>query len=355
MGWTNPFVDGTIAGGIALLALFVYIEFRVPEPMFRLRLFRIRAFTAGSIAGALGAMGRGGLQFVLIIWLQGIWLPLHGYSFDQTPLWAGIYMVPMTVGFLASGPTSGILSDRFGARPFATGGLVVSGIAFLLLNLLPINFPYLGFALLILVWSLGAGMFFSPNQAAVMNSLPPEQRGVGAGMLTTFQNAANVLSMGAFFTVITLGLASSLPSHLYSGLVAQGVPAGAAHAVSALPPIGTLFAAFLGYNAVQIELGHTGALASLPHAKAAYLTGRQFFPRLISSPFAHGLHLALYFAAAVTLLAAVASVMRGRRYVHVRESLSEEVAEGFAGVGELAAATVQAEGVDSAMLEGMRD
>jgi MFS family permease len=355
MGWTNPFVDGTIAGGIALLALFVYIEFRVPEPMFRLRLFRIRAFTAGSIAGALGAMGRGGLQFVLIIWLQGIWLPLHGYSFDQTPLWAGIYMVPMTVGFLASGPTSGILSDRFGARPFATGGLVVSGIAFLLLNLLPINFPYLGFALLILVWSLGAGMFFSPNQAAVMNSLPPEQRGVGAGMLTTFQNAANVLSMGAFFTVITLGLASSLPSHLYSGLVAQGVPAGAAHAVSTLPPIGTLFAAFLGYNAVQIELGHTGALASLPHAKAAYLTGRQFFPRLISSPFAHGLHLALYFAAAVTLLAAVASVMRGRRYVHVRESLSEEVAEGFAGVGELAAATVQAEGVNSAMLEGMRD
>ena len=354
MGWTNPFVDGTIAAGIALLVLFVFIEFRVPEPMFRLGLFRIRAFTAGTIAGALGSMGRGGLQFVLIIWLQGIWLPLHGYSFGQTPLWAGIYMIPLTVGFLASGPISGVLSDRFGARPFATAGLAVSGLSFVLMNMLPINFPYVAFAALILVWALGAGMFFSPNQAAVMNSLPASQRGVGAGMLNTFQNSANVLSMGAFFTVITLGLASTLPSHLYRGLVAQGVPAGAAHGVAALPPIGTLFAAFLGYNAIQLQLGHTGVLSSLPHSTAAYLTGRQFFPKLISAPFANGLHLALYFAAAVTFVAAVASVMRGARYVHQREPLSEEIAEGLAGAGELAAASVQAEAVDSAAVEEMR-
>ena len=354
MGWTNPFVDGTIVAGIALLVLFVLIEFRVPDPMFRLRLFRIRAFTAGSIAGALGAMGRGGLQFVLIIWLQGIWLPLHGYSFAQTPLWAGIYMVPMTAGFLLSGPISGILSDRFGARPFATGGLAVSGASFVLMNLLPINFPYPAFALLILLWSLGAGMFFSPNVAAVMNSLPASERGVGAGMLNTFQNSANVLSMGAFFTVITLGLASTLPTHLYGGLVAQGVPSQAAHSVASLPPIGTLFAAFLGYNAVQIELGHAGVLAHLPHSTASYLTGRQFFPRLISAPFAHGLHLALYFAAVVTFIAAVASVLRGGRYVHQREPLGEEIAEGFAGVGELAAETVQVDAVESAAVERIR-
>ena len=354
MGWTNPFVDGTIAGGIALLVLFVFVEFRVPDPMFQLGLFRIRAFTAGTIAGALGGIGRGGLQFVLIIWLQGIWLPLHGYSFAQTPLWAGIYLIPMTVGFLASGPIAGVLSDRFGARPFATAGLAVSGASFLLMNTLPINFPYIAFAALIFVWALGAGMFFSPNQAAVMNSLPASQRGVGAGMLNTFQNSANVLSLGAFFTVITLGLASTLPSHLYGGLVAQGVPSHAAHAVASLPPIGTLFSAFLGYNAVQIGLSHTGVLSTLPHSTTAYLTGRQFFPRLISAPFANGLHLALYFAAAVTFVAAVASVLRGARYVHQRESLREEIAEGLAGAGEVAAESVEAGAVESAAVEEMR-
>ena len=340
MGWTNPFVIGTIVGGLALLVLFVWVELRVPDPMFKLRLFRIRAFTAGNVSGALGAMGRGGLQFVLIIWLQGIWLPLHGYSFSETPLWAGIYMVPMTVGFLAAGPISGILSDRFGARPFATAGLTISAASFLLLNTLPIDFGYPSFAVLILVWSLGAGMFFSPNMAGVMNSLPPEQRGVGAGMLNTFQNSANVLSMGAFFTVITLGLAATLPSHLYSGLVAQGVPSGAARAVAGLPPIGTLFAAFLGYNAIQLELGHSGVLAALPHSKAAYLTGREFFPRLISAPFANGLHLALFFAAGVTLIAAAASLLRGGVYHPQREPLAEEMAEGMAAVGEATAVPI---------------
>ncbi|HET6914968.1 MAG TPA: MFS transporter, partial [Acidimicrobiales bacterium] len=320
----------------------VWVEFRVPDPMFKLRLFRIRAFTAGNIAGALGATGRGGLQFVLIIWLQGIWLPLHGYSFAETPLWAGIYMIPLTVGFLAVGPVSGILSDRFGARPFATAGLAVSAAAFLLMNMLPIDFGYPAFAALILTWALGTGLFMSPNQAGVMNSLPPDQRGAGAGMLATFQNSAQVLSMGAFFTVITLGLAASLPSHLYSGLVAQGVPAGAAKAVAGLPPIGTLFAAFLGYNAIQIELGHSGALAGLPHAKAAYLTGRQFFPRLISAPFANGLHLALLFAAGVTIAAAVASLLRGGVYFHQREPLADEMAQGMSAVAEVTGAEVVA-------------
>jgi len=333
MGWTNPWVLVALFGGAAVLALFVWIECKVSDPMFKLHLFRIRAFTAGTIAGALGAVGRGGLQFVLIIWLQGIWLPLHGYTFAQTPLWAGIYMVPLTIGFLVSGPVSGILSDRFGARPFATAGLAISTASFLMFNLLPIDFSYIWFALLIFLWSFGSGMFFSPNQAGVMNSLPADQRGAGAGMLVTFQNSANVLSMGLFFTVITLGLASSLPGHLYRGLVVQGVPAGAASAVSHLPPIGTLFAAFLGDNAVSLQLGHAGVLHSLPTARVSYLTGREFFPSLISGPFASGLHLAMYFAAVVTGVAAVASLLRGGRYVHSTLPVTEEIGEGMASVG----------------------
>ena len=273
-GWTNPWVLAGVFGGLAILGLFVFIELHVAEPMFRLNLFRIRAFTAGNVSGLLGALGRGGLQLMLIIWLQGIWLPQHGYSFSQTPLWAGIFMVPLTVGFLVMGPLSGILSDRFGARGLSTAGLVVSGATFILLELLPMNFSYIWFALLIFAFAAGMGLFFSPNQASVMNSLPPEQRGAGAGMLNTFQNSATVLSMGLFFTIVTLGLASGLPSHLFHGLTAAGVAAGPARQVAGEPPIGSLFSAFLGLNPIQQLLGPTGALShlsltSLPISPAA--------------------------------------------------------------------------------------
>jgi MFS family permease len=329
-GWGNPWVLAAVFGGLAVLGLFVYIETKVPEPMFRLNLFRIRAFTAGNVAGLLAALGRGGLQFMLIIWLQGIWLPQHGYSFAQTPLWAGIFMVPLTVGFLVMGPLSGIMSDRLGARGLATTGLVLSGAAFLLLELLPMNFNYLAFALLIFLFALGMGMFFSPNQASVMNSLPPDQRGAGAGMLNTFQNSAQVLSMGLFFTIVTLGLASALPSHLYQGLTAAGVAPGAAHLVANEPPIGSLFSAFLGYNPIQQLLAPTGALAHLSHSQVAYLTGRSFFPKLIAPPFATGLRLAFDFAAGATAIAVVASALRGKRYLHKSTSLVEEMAEAAA-------------------------
>ena len=316
-GWTNPWVLAGVFGGIALLALFVWIELHVPEPMFRLGLFRIRAFTAGNIAGLLGALGRGGMQFMLIIWLQGIWLPQHGYSFARTPLWAGIYMIPLTLGFLLLGPLAGVLSDRYGARLLATTGLLLSGASFLLLELLPIDFSYVWFALLIFLFAIGMGLFFSPNQASVMNSLPPEQRGAGAGMLNTFQNSATVLSMGLFFTIVTLGLAARLPSHLYRGLVAAGVPSAAAHTVASEPPIGSLFSAFLGFNPVRELLGPTGALQHLSAHQVAYVTGRSFFPKLIEQPFAYGMHLAFTFAAAATAIAIVASAVRGKRYFHV--------------------------------------
>jgi MFS family permease len=335
-GWTNPWVLAGIFGGIAILVLFGWVETKVAAPMFRLGLFRIRAFTAGNIAGLLGALGRGGIQFMLIIWLQGIWLPQHGKSFSETPLWAGISMVPLTLGFLIVGPLAGMLSDRYGARLFATTGLIVSGVSFLLLELLPINFSYVWFALLIFLFAVGMGLFFSPNQAAVMNSLPPEQRGAGAGMLNTFQNSATVLSMGLFFTIVTLGLAHNLPSHLYRGLVKAGVPAPAAHLVASEPPIGSLFSAFLGYNPIKELLGPTGALQHLSPSQAAYITGRSFFPRLIEQPFASGLHLAFTFAAIATLIAIVASAVRGQRYLHGTEPVAEELADGAAEIGGLA-------------------
>ena len=314
MGWTNPRVLAGLIGGAALLAVFAVIELRIEEPMFRLGLFRNRAFTAGSLASLLASLGRGGLMFMLIVWLQGIWLPLHGYSFAETPLWAGIYMLPLTVGFLVAGPASGWLSDHFGARPFATGGMLVAALSFLLLERLPVDFDYRWFALLLLLSGLGMGLFASPNQTGIMNSLPPQRRGVGAGMSTTFQNSAMVLSIGIFFSLMIAGLASTLPGTMSAGLIAQGVPTADAHRVAHLPPVGLLFASFLGLNPIQQLLGP--ALHHLPPGHAAYLTGRAFFPRLISGPFAAGLREAFDFAMVACLVAAAASWMRGGRYVH---------------------------------------
>src|SRR5271167_303801 len=288
MGWTSPRVLGLIGGGLVLLAVFAVIETRVAQPMFRLGLFRIRAFTAGNIANLLAALGRGGLQFTLIIWLQGIWLPLHGYDFVDTPLWAGIYMLPMIFGFLVAGPCSGVLSDRYGARPFATGGMLLAAASFLLLMLLPVDFSYPVFAVLLLMNGIGMGLFASPNRAAVMNSIPPAERGAGAGMTTTFQNSAMVLSIGIFFSLLIIGFAHGLPDALTSGLVAHDVPAATANHVAHLPPVSTLFAAFLGYNPVSTLLG-AHALAALPHAQMVALTGHSFFPHLISQPFSSAL------------------------------------------------------------------
>jgi MFS family permease len=314
MGWTSPLVLGLIGGGLAVLAAFCLIETRVPEPMFSLGLFRIRPFTAGNMASLLSGLGRGGLMFTLIIWLQGIYLPIHGYSFSRTPLWAGIAMLPLTIGFLIAGPVSGWLSDRYGARPFATGGMLLAAASFVLLELLPIDFAYWQFALILLANGIGMGLFASPNRAGIMNSLPPERRGVGAGMSATFQNSAMVLSIGIFFTLIILGLASTLPGALSHGLIAQGLPHADAARIAALPPVSIMFAALLGYNPIQTLLGP--AISKLPPGHAAYLTGHTFFPSLISAPFEHGLAIAFDFAIGACVIAAVASLLRGGKYVH---------------------------------------
>ncbi|TMG08396.1 MAG: MFS transporter [Chloroflexi bacterium] len=322
MGWSNPEVLLLLLGGLAVLALFAYWETRTPEPMFHLELFSIRAFTLGNLAGMLGAVARGGLQFMLIIWLQGIWLPLHGYDYTQTPLWAGIYMLPMTIGFLVAGPVSGMLSDRYGARPFATSGMLLSAATFGALMLLPADFSYPVFGLLIFLNGVAMGLFASPNTAAIMNSVPARHRGVASGIRVTFQNVGMPLSISLFFTLMIVGLNSTVPAALFSGLTANGVPAALAHQLAALPPISYLFASFLGYNPLATLLGPV--LGQLPPADVANLTGRTFFPSLISGPFQHGLVLVLGFSIAASLVAAVASALRGGRYIH--EEAHEEVA-----------------------------
>ena len=314
MGWTNPFVLGMVTGGLVILALFAYWETRTRDPMFHLDLFRIRAFTLGNVAGLLGSVARGGLQFMLVIWLQGIWLPLHGYDYTQTPLWAGIYMLPLTIGFLVAGPLSGILSDRFGARPFATGGMVLSAVSFAALLLIPADFAYPVFALIIFLNGVSMGLFASPNTAGIMNAVPARHRGVASGIRVTFMNVGLPLSIGLFFTLMIVGLNATVPAALYSGLIANGVPVALAHRLAGLPPISYLFASFLGYNPLGALLGPV--LSQLPTADAARLTGRTFFPSLISGPFQHGLVLVLGFSIAASLVAALASALRGGRYVH---------------------------------------
>ena len=283
--------------------------------MFRLQLFKIRAFTSGVVASFLAAISRGGLMFMLIIWLQGIWLPLHGYSFATTPLWAGIAMIPLTLGLLIAGPVSGILSDRFGARPFATGGMIGTAVCFALLEALPIDFTYWVFGVILFLTGLTMASFGSPNRTGVMNSLPPEHRGAGSGMNTTFQNSAQVISIGIFFTLMIVGLASSLPHNVSAGLLAHGVPPDAAERASHLPPISTLFAAFLGYNPVSHLVG-AATLTHLTAAQQAALARHSFFPGLIAAPFQEGLHAAFDFAIVASLAAAAASWTRGGRYVY---------------------------------------
>jgi MFS family permease len=326
MGWTSPLVLTGLLGGTALLVAFCFIELRVSQPMFDLHLLRIRPFAFGSLATLLASIARGGLQFMLILWLQGIWLVLHGYNYADTPLWSGIYLLPLTFGFVVSGPVSGWLSDKHGARAFASGGLLLSALAFGGLLLVPTNFHYLAFGVLIFLAGAGMGLFSAPNAAAIMNSVPRHQRGAASGMLATFQNSGFVLSIGVFFSLMIAGLASTLPSTLSHGLTAQGVPAPIAHQIGNLPPVGSLFAAFLGYNPVKTLLGPTGVLAHLPAHNVAVLTGKRFFPELISQPFHHGLVIVFTTAMALLALAAAVSALRGARFVH-----EEHVADGEPG------------------------
>ena len=316
-GWGNPWVLSAIIGGVILLVVFVYVETKVKQPMFNMSLFRIRAFAWGNLAGLLASVGRGGLQFMLIIWLQGIWLPLHGYSYESTPFWAGIYLLPLTVGFLVSGPLSGTLSDRFGARTFATVGLLVVAVTFIALLLIPVNFNYWVFGILTFLNGIGSGMFAAPNRTAIMNSVPASARGAASGMTGTFQNAGNSLSIGVFFSLMIAGLATTLPQALSAGLKAHHVGSAVVTAAANTPPVGNLFAAFLGYNPIQALLtGVKNGTVGIPAHDLAVLTGHTFFPQLISDPFHAGLIIVFVTAAILSVVGALASLFMGGKYVH---------------------------------------
>jgi MFS family permease len=326
MGWTSPLVLSAFAIGIIFLIAFFVIETKVEAPMINLRLFRIRAFFMGSAAAFLMAVARGGLQFMLIIWLQGIWLPLHGYNYSDTPLWAGIFLLPLTVGFLLAGPISGFLSDRHGARILSTAGLSVFALSFLGLLFVPTNFSYWVFALLVFANGVGGGMFSAPNSAAVMNSVPPEQRGGAAGIQAAFMNTGMVLSIGVFFSLMIVGLTKTLPSAMYRGLTAHGIAASQAHTVAHTPVVGSLFSSFLGFNPLK-SLLVSQSLSHVSLAQWTTLTGKHFFPSLIQDPFHHGLIIVFSAAIAISVLGALFSALRGKRYIHQPVTVNEVVSE----------------------------
>lgn len=312
-GWTSPWVLGSIGVGVLLLVAFCLVELRVETPMVDIRLFKSASFGMGNLAGLMSSVGRGGLQFMLIIWLQGIWLPLHGYSFESTPLWAGIYLLPATFGFLVGAPAAGWLSDRFGARPLTVGGMLLMAVTFIALLMIPVNFDYWIFALLVFGNGLGGGIFTAPNTAVIMSSVPAHQRGAASGVRSTFFNAGSSLSIGIFFSLMIVGLANTLPTAMNNGLQAQGVSADVAHQVANLPPVGSLFAAFLGYNPIEELLGPSGALYA-PGVNTEVLTGQTFFPQLITEPFHSGLTVVFIAAAVMMLIGAVASLFNPGRY-----------------------------------------
>ncbi|MGD0204397.1 MAG: MFS transporter [Candidatus Bathyarchaeia archaeon] len=326
MGWGNPWVIASLVVGAGLLIAFPFIENHVADPMFRLELFKIRAFSAGNLASLFSTMSRGGVMIMLIILLQGIWLPLHGYSFASTPFWCGILMIPMSIGFVLTGPISGWLSDKHGARLLATSGMVISAAAFAGFVLLPADFIYLSFAVVLFIMGIGGGIFASPNMASIMNSVPAEHRGAASGMRATIQNSANTISQAIFFTIIIVSLTGSLPSALSAAVTSAGAPSQLAQAFSSTPASGALFASFLGYNPVATIL-HTlpaSLVSSIPNATLNYLTGSTFFPNAISAPFMTALREAFIIGAMMCVVAAVCSALRGGKYVYVQKKPTEK-------------------------------
>jgi EmrB/QacA subfamily drug resistance transporter len=330
MGWTDPYVISCLAVGTALLVAFPFIEMKIKDPMFRLDLFRVRAFSAGNFAGLLASIGRGGVQLMLIILLQGIWLPLHGYSYQSTPFWSGLYITPMLIGFVIMGPISGRISDRRGAKALATMGMVVTAAGFIALSFIPFNFSFYEFAAIIFVMGFGGGMFAAPNTAAIMNASPAEHRGAASGMRATLQNVGQTASLAVFFSIVLIALASSLPGALASAVTNAGAPQ-LAPVFQNIPPTNALFAAFLGYNPVASILGvlPPSAVSSIPQSTRTYLTGQTFFPNAIAPAFMSALRITFYIGAALSIVAAVASLLRGS-YAAPQVKVAKEERESLA-------------------------
>ena len=313
LGWNSPFVIGSLVAGLALIGSFIYIETKVKYPMFRLELFKIRMFAAGNLASFLRSIAYGGLMIMLIIFLQGIWLPLHGYSYAETPFWSGIYTIPLMVGFVTMGPISGWLSDKYGSRVLSTLGMIIVGIGFILLASLPYNFNYTEFALIIFFMGLGNGMFASPNTASIMNSVPPKYRGTASGMRSTLQNTGQTMSIAIFFTIIIISLASTLPSALANAVTQAGAPQLASY-MQNIPVTGALFAAFLGYDPVRTIISSLPpqVASSIPSQAIAIMEQHTWFPMTIAPSFMIALREAFYISSIMTFIAAIVSALRGK-------------------------------------------
>ncbi|MHB1439831.1 MAG: MFS transporter [Cuniculiplasma sp.] len=331
MGWGNPYVMGSMGVGVIMLIAFFFIETVVEQPMFNLSLFRNRSFATGSFASMLQSMGMGGLMFMIIILLQGIWLPLHGYSYSSVPFWAGIYTIPMMLGFVVFGPVSGALSDKIGARLISTVGLIISAIAFLLLATLPYNFAYVPFALMLFMMGSGMGMFAAPNITAVMNSVEPQLRGVASGMRATLQNTGQTVSMGIFFTIVLVYLTRLLPGSFGPALSTAGAPV-LIPIFDKLPPTSALFSAFLGYNPVGTILSNPAlsALSTLiPGSVKVTLEGKTWFPTSLASSFMTSLRMAFIAGFFIFIVGAILSALRGKRVIfgEGHEIVNKEKAE----------------------------
>lgn len=327
MGWSNPYVIGGLSFAVAMLVAFPFVEMRVEDPMFRLELFKRRIFAAGNLADLLASLARGGVSLMLIILLQAVWLPLHGVSYQDTPFWAGIYMVPFSLGIVFMGPLSGYLSDRYGARGFSTLGMVIAGCALLAISTLNFDFAYLSFAASIFTLGIGMGMFSSPNVTSIMNSVPPQNRGAASGMRTTLLNTGSVIGTSIIFTLVTLSLSGNLPGYLASAAASAGAPQLGVSVFQQIPPTSALFAAFLGYNPMQSLLNSlpTSVTSTLSQGAVATLTSNTWFPNAFAPAFMASLRTAIYFNAAFAFGAALASVVRGKKYIYGLKEEEEEV------------------------------
>ncbi|MDG7021460.1 MAG: MFS transporter, partial [Nitrososphaerota archaeon] len=345
-----PWVVGAVASGVALLAAFFVVETRVQDPMFRLDLFKISAFRSGNIASFLASTGRGGTQIMLIILLQGIWLPLHGYLYTSTPFWSGLYITPMMIGFVVMGPLSGRIADKRGARGLATAGMLISATCLLLLTLLPYDFAFWEFAVILFAMGLGGGLFASPNTVSIMNSVPPETRGAASGMRATLQNTGMTVSTAIFFSIVLVALGASLAPALTHAVTVAGAPQ-LASSFSNLPPTAALFAAFLGYNPIGAIVSPQ-TMAALPAAAQSQLTGLTFFPTAIAPAFMSALHDAFYIAATMSAIAAAACWFGIKKRPAPRAEASEPVRQAEPQLVTVPKPSKQAPGVEDAGLEG---
>jgi MFS family permease len=326
MGWGNPLVIGCLAVGLGLLIAFPIIESRAKDPMFSMDLFKNRGFSAGNLAAFVASLSRGGVMLMLVILLQAVWLPLHGFSYQDTPFWAGIYIIPMSLGFVSAGPVSGWLSDKKGARGLATGGMCLLCVVFLILSTLPYNFTYPEFAASIFLMGIGFGMFSSPNVSSIMGTVPPERRSTATGMVLTLQNTGTTVGLTILFTEVIGALTGSLPNALASAMTNAGAP-HVASSLSQIPPTLALFAAFLGYNPMATMISELPQAVSGQISPQAFstITSTTWFPRTIAPPFMTAVHLAFYFNAGLAVVAALASLMRGKKQQYEYQPTKREI------------------------------